>query len=65
MIESWGSHYYSNDGGKFYALSHLYLIPKDDFAWPVFVEISEKEFFGVDWRVIKTNLLCNGDLKKF
>ncbi|KAL4199266.1 hypothetical protein AMTRI_Chr03g144060 [Amborella trichopoda] len=43
LIKYWGSVYYSNDGGKFYALSVLYLAPKENFVCPVFK-------FVVPWR---------------
>ncbi|KAL4186887.1 hypothetical protein AMTRI_Chr09g36380 [Amborella trichopoda] len=36
MIESWGSVY--NDEGKIYALSHLYLAPKNGFVYPIVIK---------------------------
>ncbi|KAL4189177.1 hypothetical protein AMTRI_Chr08g205700 [Amborella trichopoda] len=57
MIESWGSLYYNNFGGKFYALLEFYLAPKGNYVCPAFVEISKKKLFGVDYRVIKNKFV--------
>ncbi|KAL4191246.1 hypothetical protein AMTRI_Chr07g79650 [Amborella trichopoda] len=57
LIESCGSVYYSNFGGKFYDLSELCLAPKENYGCLVFVEISENEFLGVDFKVIKNKFV--------